>query len=65
MTRAYPEDYENRKELLLLQNMASYMLLACGGVYIISVCYYFKINLEVSFSFFVRFVCFHADLDMS
>ncbi|XP_057493636.1 uncharacterized protein LOC130779104 isoform X1 [Actinidia eriantha] len=36
MTRAYPEDFENRKELLLLQNIASYMLLACGGVYIIS-----------------------------
>ncbi|PSS02596.1 TRNA pseudouridine synthase [Actinidia chinensis var. chinensis] len=36
MTKAYPEDYENRKVLILLQNIASYMLLACGGVYIIS-----------------------------
>ncbi|XP_057495964.1 uncharacterized protein LOC130780952 isoform X2 [Actinidia eriantha] len=36
MTRAYPEDSEEQKELILLQNIASYMLLACGVVYVIS-----------------------------
>ncbi|KAF5953538.1 hypothetical protein HYC85_006394 [Camellia sinensis] len=37
MTRTYPEDSGERKELILLQNIASYMLLACGAVYLISV----------------------------
>ncbi|PQP96055.1 uncharacterized protein Pyn_09664 [Prunus yedoensis var. nudiflora] len=36
MTRAFPDDTGTRKTLVLLQNIASYMLLACGGVYIIS-----------------------------
>ncbi|GMQ01493.1 hypothetical protein CsSME_00048114 [Camellia sinensis var. sinensis] len=36
MTRAYPEDSGERKELILFQNIASYMLLACGAVYLIS-----------------------------
>ncbi|CAL5365230.1 unnamed protein product [Camellia sinensis] len=36
MTRTYPEDSGERKELILLQNIASYMLLACGAVYLIS-----------------------------
>lgn len=36
MTRAYPNISEERKELVLLQNIATYMLLACGVVYIIS-----------------------------
>ncbi|THG02610.1 hypothetical protein TEA_013361 [Camellia sinensis var. sinensis] len=36
MTRTYPEDSRERKELILLQNIASYMLLACGAVYLIS-----------------------------
>ncbi|CAN0921142.1 hypothetical protein LINGRAHAP2_LOCUS32438 [Linum grandiflorum] len=35
MTRAFP-NYRNHKELVLLQNIASYMLLACGVVYIVS-----------------------------
>ncbi|KAF5941717.1 hypothetical protein HYC85_019359 [Camellia sinensis] len=37
MTRTYPEDSGEWKELILLQNIASYMLLACGVVYLISV----------------------------
>ncbi|KAI7984797.1 Uncharacterized protein LOK49_LG14G01315 [Camellia lanceoleosa] len=37
MTRTYPEDSGERKELILLQNIASYMLLACGAVYLISI----------------------------
>uniref|UniRef100_A0A5B6ZXZ3 Golgi apparatus membrane protein TVP15 n=1 Tax=Davidia involucrata TaxID=16924 RepID=A0A5B6ZXZ3_DAVIN len=36
MTRAYPENSGERKDLILLQNIASYMLLACGVVYVIS-----------------------------
>ncbi|XAR53021.1 hypothetical protein NMG60_11021403 [Bertholletia excelsa] len=36
MTRAYLENSEKRTELVLLQNIAGYMLLACGVVYIIS-----------------------------
>ncbi|GMP47950.1 hypothetical protein CsSME_00015478 [Camellia sinensis var. sinensis] len=36
MTRTYPEDSGERKELILLQNIASYMFLACGAVYLIS-----------------------------
>uniref|UniRef100_A0A166GPQ8 Uncharacterized protein n=2 Tax=Daucus carota subsp. sativus TaxID=79200 RepID=A0A166GPQ8_DAUCS len=36
MTRAFPEISTNRKDLLLLQNVASYMLLACGVVYVVS-----------------------------
>ncbi|KAL6964222.1 hypothetical protein U1Q18_035280 [Sarracenia purpurea var. burkii] len=36
MTKAYPEDTDTRKVLILLQNIASYMLLACGVVYLIS-----------------------------
>jgi hypothetical protein len=35
MTKAYPN--VERNDLLLLQEIASYMLLACGAVYIISV----------------------------
>ncbi|XP_034897747.1 uncharacterized protein [Populus alba] len=36
MTRAFPDYSSNQKELVLLQNIASYMLLACGLVYVIS-----------------------------
>ncbi|CAL5366398.1 unnamed protein product [Camellia sinensis] len=36
MTRTYPEDSGERNEFILLQNIASYMLLACGAVYLIS-----------------------------
>ncbi|KAL0335427.1 UNVERIFIED_CONTAM: hypothetical protein Scaly_1387100 [Sesamum calycinum] len=36
MTRAYPEYLRNHQELFLLQSIASYLLLACGVVYVIS-----------------------------
>ncbi|KAJ6683537.1 hypothetical protein OIU85_007244 [Salix viminalis] len=36
MTRAFPDYTSNQKELVVLQNIASYMLLACGLVYVIS-----------------------------
>ncbi|KAK6253328.1 hypothetical protein QUC31_015048 [Theobroma cacao] len=36
MTRAFPDYSESQKDLVLLQNIASYMLLACGLVYVIS-----------------------------
>lgn len=36
MTRAFPEDSDDRKDLILLQNIASYMLLSCGVIYVIS-----------------------------
>ncbi|XP_022896217.1 uncharacterized protein LOC111410207 isoform X2 [Olea europaea var. sylvestris] len=36
MTRAYPEYFEKHQELFLLQSVASYLLLACGVIYIIS-----------------------------
>ncbi|XP_019173234.1 PREDICTED: uncharacterized protein LOC109168703 [Ipomoea nil] len=36
MTRAYPESYGQRHELLLLQDIASYLLLACGAIYVLS-----------------------------
>ncbi|XP_059313806.1 uncharacterized protein LOC132064729 isoform X1 [Lycium ferocissimum] len=36
MTRAYPEVYGQRNDLILLQNIASYFLIACGAVNIIS-----------------------------
>jgi len=35
MTRAFP-DYSSNRELFLVQNIASYMLLACGVVYVVS-----------------------------
>ena len=35
MTKAYPN--EDRSDLILLQDIASYLLLACGLIYIISV----------------------------
>ena len=37
MTRAFPNESSTKKGLVLLQNIASYMLLACGGIYFISV----------------------------
>lgn len=36
MTRAFPEVNEKRKDILLLQEIASYLLLACGVIYVIS-----------------------------
>ncbi|XVE49472.1 hypothetical protein DITRI_Ditri01bG0085000 [Diplodiscus trichospermus] len=36
MTRAFPDYSKSQKDLVLLQNIASYMLLACGVVYVIS-----------------------------
>ncbi|KAJ8764762.1 hypothetical protein K2173_009162 [Erythroxylum novogranatense] len=36
MTRAFPDYSAKQKDLFLLQNVASYMLLACGVVYVIS-----------------------------
>lgn len=37
MTRAFPNESSKQKDLVLLQNIASYMLLACGLIYVISV----------------------------
>ncbi|KAG7545206.1 hypothetical protein ISN44_As12g007070 [Arabidopsis suecica] len=37
MTRAFPDYMTQKKDLLLLQNIASYLLLACGVIYVISV----------------------------
>lgn len=39
MTRAFPDYTAQRKDLLLLQNIASYMLLSCGVIYVICVRY--------------------------
>ncbi|TKY59455.1 Golgi apparatus membrane protein TVP15 [Spatholobus suberectus] len=36
MTRAFPEYIGDRKDLFLLQSIASYLLLACGVVYVVS-----------------------------
>ncbi|CAH9074731.1 unnamed protein product [Cuscuta epithymum] len=36
MTRAYPEYYGKQHELMLLQQIASYLLLACGAIYLLS-----------------------------
>ncbi|XP_010447217.1 PREDICTED: uncharacterized protein LOC104729887 [Camelina sativa] len=36
MTRAFPDYMAQRKDLMLLQNIASYLLLACGVIYVIS-----------------------------
>ncbi|AEE86256.1 vacuole protein [Arabidopsis thaliana] len=36
MTRAFPDYMTQKKDLLLLQNIASYLLLACGVIYVIS-----------------------------
>ncbi|XP_044508712.1 uncharacterized protein LOC123227678 [Mangifera indica] len=36
MTRAFSDDSGSQKDLVLLQNIACYMLLACGLVYVIS-----------------------------
>ncbi|KAF7126354.1 hypothetical protein RHSIM_Rhsim11G0139900 [Rhododendron simsii] len=36
MTRAYPEDADDQTLLILLENIASYLLLACGVVYVIA-----------------------------
>ncbi|KAL2343840.1 hypothetical protein Fmac_005125 [Flemingia macrophylla] len=37
MTRAFPEYIGDRRDLFLLQSIASYFLLACGAVYVVSV----------------------------
>ncbi|XP_059647990.1 uncharacterized protein LOC132294228 [Cornus florida] len=34
MTKAYPENYEDQNALILLQSIASYILLGCGVVYV-------------------------------
>ncbi|KAI3435110.1 uncharacterized protein J3R85_006545 [Psidium guajava] len=36
MTRAFPSYTEDQQDLVLLQNIAAYMLLACGVVYVVS-----------------------------
>ncbi|KAF3435093.1 hypothetical protein FNV43_RR22180 [Rhamnella rubrinervis] len=36
MTRAFPDYSRDQKDLILLQNIASYLLLACGVVYVFS-----------------------------
>ncbi|KAM6576483.1 hypothetical protein CsatB_028320 [Cannabis sativa] len=36
MTRAFPDYSSEKRNLIFLQNLASYMLLACGVVYVIS-----------------------------
>ncbi|CAI9764475.1 unnamed protein product [Fraxinus pennsylvanica] len=36
MTRAYPEYFVKHRKLFLLQSIASYLLLACGVIYVIS-----------------------------
>ncbi|XP_062082626.1 uncharacterized protein LOC133788956 [Humulus lupulus] len=36
MTRAFPDYYSEKRNLVFLQSLASYMLLACGIVYVIS-----------------------------
>ncbi|XP_039140149.1 uncharacterized protein LOC120277391 isoform X1 [Dioscorea cayenensis subsp. rotundata] len=36
MTRAFPDVTDERKDLVLLQEIASYMLMACGLTYVIS-----------------------------
>ncbi|KAJ8529926.1 hypothetical protein K7X08_036761 [Anisodus acutangulus] len=36
MTRAFPEEYGQRNDLILLQNIASYFLIICGAINIIS-----------------------------
>ncbi|KAK8698803.1 hypothetical protein V6N13_114910 [Hibiscus sabdariffa] len=36
MTRAFPDYSESQRDLVLLQNIASYLLLACGLVYVFS-----------------------------
>ncbi|XP_075478579.1 uncharacterized protein LOC142519471 [Primulina tabacum] len=36
MTRAYPEHLRNHQELFILQSIASYLLLGCGVIYVIS-----------------------------
>ncbi|XP_076931062.1 uncharacterized protein LOC143596084 [Bidens hawaiensis] len=35
-TRAYPDMYQERHEILLLRDIASYTLLACGLIYVVS-----------------------------
>ena len=37
MTRAFPDYLGERKELVLFQSIASYLLLACGVIYVVSV----------------------------
>lgn len=37
MARAFPEYIADRKDLFLVQSIASYFLLACGVVYVVSV----------------------------
>ncbi|KAK4607509.1 hypothetical protein RGQ29_001379 [Quercus rubra] len=37
MARAFPDYYGVQMELILLENISSYMLMACGVVYLVSV----------------------------
>ncbi|XP_042507483.1 uncharacterized protein LOC122083677 [Macadamia integrifolia] len=36
MTRAFPDTSGEKKDLVLLQNIASYLLLGCGVIYVVS-----------------------------
>jgi len=45
MTKAYPSI--ERNDLILLQEIASYMLLACGAVYVISVREFWMFNVHM------------------
>jgi hypothetical protein len=47
MTRAYTENSGERKDLVILQEFGSYMLLACGAIYVISVRYSITIKLHI------------------
>ncbi|CAK9162488.1 unnamed protein product [Ilex paraguariensis] len=62
MTRAYSDHSEGRKDLALLQNIAGYLLLACGVVYVVSVGS--QNRLSLSGSLYIRtytyFPGFHA-----
>jgi hypothetical protein len=52
MTRAFPDYSGNRQDLVLLQNIACYLLLSCGVVYIFSVRLLNKANYSSSSAYF-------------
>ncbi|KAH1218210.1 hypothetical protein HKD37_13G037776 [Glycine soja] len=47
MTRAFPDYSGERKELVIFQGIACYMLLACGSIYVVSGSMYYILRVTV------------------
>lgn len=60
MTRAYRDIYGERHEILLLRDVASYTLLACGFIYVLSVSQMHTIKKSSEFRGMIVFCRLHV-----